>query len=433
MLMAVELPALSIVVARLADPAVNLAAWGSVAYSLALIIESPIIMMLSASTALCRDWASYLKVRRFMMAMGATLTLLHVLLAFTPLYDLVVVGLIDPPTEVVEPARLGLMIMIPWSWAIGYRRFNQGVLIRFGHSRAVGLGTAVRLGTDGVMLIVGYLIHSLPGIVVAASTVVAGVLAEAIYSGVRVRPVLRDELRPAPAVDRPLNLRIFLSFYVPLAMTSLMTLLIQPMVSAAISRMPDPLQSLAVWPVISGMLFLLRSMGLAYNEVVIALFDEPGALPPLRRFTALLAAFTSLVLFLFLVTPLATFWLRQIAALPLPLARLAYWGLWIVLPVPGLAALQSWYQGMLLHSERTRSITVAVAISLVTSNVILWTVVVLSWVQFTGLYVGLVAFGAGLLMQVLWLWYRSRAVVREARAQTCLTMTSRPLHDCGRS
>jgi len=46
-------------------------------------------------------------------------------------------------------------------------------------------------------------------------------------------------------------LRAFLDFYIPLAMTSLLFLLAQPMGSAAISRMPMALESLAVWPVVS--------------------------------------------------------------------------------------------------------------------------------------------------------------------------------------
>ena len=53
LLMGVELPVISAVIARLAYPEISLAAYGGVIYPLALIIESPIIMLLAASTALC--------------------------------------------------------------------------------------------------------------------------------------------------------------------------------------------------------------------------------------------------------------------------------------------------------------------------------------------------------------------------------------------
>jgi len=158
LLMAIESPAVSAIVARLAEPQINLAAFGGLVWPLALIIESPILMLLSASTALSKDWDSYLRLHRFTMRAGAVLTALHVLIIFTPLYYTVAVKLIGAPAEIVEPARLGLMVMIPWTWSVAYRRFNQGVLIRFGHSRAVGLGTLVRLSADALVLAAGYLI-----------------------------------------------------------------------------------------------------------------------------------------------------------------------------------------------------------------------------------------------------------------------------------
>src|SRR3990172_12897385 len=103
------------------------------------------IMLLSASTAVCKDWDSYRKVFRFMMVVSAGLTLIHLGVAFTPLYDLVARSLLGAPEEIIEPGRLGLQIMLPWSWAIAYRRFHQGVLIRFDHSNTVGIGTTIRL------------------------------------------------------------------------------------------------------------------------------------------------------------------------------------------------------------------------------------------------------------------------------------------------
>ena len=46
LLMGIELPAISAVIARLENPTINLAAYGGIVFPLALIIESPIIMMM---------------------------------------------------------------------------------------------------------------------------------------------------------------------------------------------------------------------------------------------------------------------------------------------------------------------------------------------------------------------------------------------------
>ena len=307
-LMGAELPAVSAIVARLENPAINLAAYGGIVFPIALLIEAPVIMLLAASTALCKDMASYRLVRKFMMISGATLTGLYILVAFTPLYYVVVEGILGAPEEIVEPARIGLMIMTPWTWSIAYRRFNQGVLIRFGHPQAVTIGTIIRLSADILVLLVGYAMGSLTGVIVATSAVAMGVMSEAVYSGIVVRPVVRNELAIAPPVAEPLTWRGFFQFYIPLAMTSLLTLLALPIGSAALSRMPRALESLAVWPVISGLIFMFRSLGVAYNEVVVALLDEPLSYAGLRRFTNLLASATTAGLLLLVVTPLSMIW-----------------------------------------------------------------------------------------------------------------------------
>ena len=105
--MATEGPMMNGFVARLADSTINLAAWGGIVFPIALMIEAPIIMLLSASTALSRDWDAYKKLRRFMMWAGAILTAVHALIAFTPLYYFVATRLIGAPAELVEPARIG--------------------------------------------------------------------------------------------------------------------------------------------------------------------------------------------------------------------------------------------------------------------------------------------------------------------------------------
>jgi len=406
LLMAVEGPALSAVAARLPNPEINLAAFGGVVYPLSLIIEAPIIMLLSASTALSKDWNSYRKLKRFTMFMGASLTAVHVVVAFTPLYDLLVVQLIRPPAEIVEPARTGLMIMVPWSWAIGYRRFKQGVLIRFGHSRAVGLGTLVRLGADGIVLAVGYLIGTIPGTTVAAAALALGVTSEAIYAGLRAQGVIDNQLKGAPAVEDPVTLRSFIDFYTPLAMTSLLRLLAEPLSSAALSRMPRALDSLAVWSIVTGFIFLLRSFGMAYSEVVIALLEEPRSSLILRRFMIILTSVVSALLLAVAATPLAIIWFERVTGLPADLAVFSRQALWVALLMPGINVLQSWYQGLLVHSRRTRGITEAVAIYLVTSSALLVSGVV--WGRIAGLYVALAAISSGRLIQTIWLWHRSR-------------------------
>lgn len=410
LLMGLELPALSAVVARLPDPEINLAAYGGVVFPLALIIESPIIMLLAASTALSKDYRSYRLVRSYMMWAGAILTLLHALVVTTPLYDFVVKGLIAAPPEIVEPSRIGLVIMLPWTWAIAYRRFNQGMLIRLGHSNVVSIGTAMRLAANFLVLVTGYILGSFTGIIVATSAVAVGVTVEAIYVGIRSQPVLRNELIYEPPVQPPLSYKAFFAFYIPLALTSLLSLVIQPIGSAAISRMPQAIDSLAVWPVVTGIIFLMRGMGIAFNEVVVSLLDAPDAYKKLNTFTWILVISTTVIILVMNITPLATLWFKRISALSPSLTELAKNGLWIAVLLPGLSALQSWYQGAILNLGNTRGITEAVSVFIVSIGIVLGIGVSLSTIS--GIYIALVGFVIGTIVQTCWLWYRSQPVLR---------------------
>ena len=341
LLMGLELPAVSAAMARIAHPTESLAAYGGVVFPLALIVESPIIMFLSASTALCKDADSYRLVRRFMLWMAAALTGVHALLAFTPLYDLVVGRWIAPPHEILEPAKRGLQILLPWTASIAYRRFKQGVLIRFGRPRAVSLGTLVRLAANLVVLGVGWSLHDVPGIVVGSLAVVAGVVCEAAFAALMARPVLRGELRAARRVEPPLTPRDFIRFYTPLALMPGIGLLAMPLASAAMSRMPFAIESLAAWPVVGGLVFTLRSVGFAMSEVTVSLLDRRVPLPALRRFALLLAGTVTLALLLVASTPLGGLWLARLSALPPRLAELGRGALWISAPLPALSVLQS--------------------------------------------------------------------------------------------
>ena len=408
-LMALELPAISAIMARLAEPTISLAAYGGIVFPLALIVEAPIIMLLSASNALSKDRQSYQLLRRFMIGAGATLTAIHLLVALTPLYDLIVDRLLDAPEAIRGPGRIGLILMTPWTWSIAYRRLQQGVLIRFGRSHQVGIGTIVRLAANVMVLAIGYAIGSLPGIVVGTAAVSAGVLSEAGYAWLSVRPVLKHDLPNVPPQGRPLTFRKFLDFYVPLAMTSLLNFLTLPIGSAGISRMPLALESLAVWPVVNGLTFTLRCLGLAFNEVVVALLGEPMAPRTLRRFANLLSLSTTVVLFLVAASPLAAIYFGVVSGLSIPLTALAGQGLWFAVLLPFLGVHQNLHQGILVHSHRTRAITEAVVVYILTSTVVL--AIGILHGQTIGLFVALVSAVIGNTCQVAWLWFRSRSAL----------------------
>lgn len=405
-MMGLEQPLVGAAVARLPDAEVQLAAWGSFAFPVALVVEAPVIMLLAASTELSRDRPSYRALSRVAHGMGLGLTLLHLLVVATPLYHWLAESVLGLPPAVREPARLGLLLMLPWTWAIASRRFHQGVLIRHGQSRAVGWGTALRLCTCCSVLGVGLASGRGPGVAVAATALSCGVLAEAIYAALRVRRVVRA--LPTTQTRPLLRGWAFLRFYVPLALTPLVTLLVMPVGTASVSRMPDPLPSLAVWPLANAVVFVLQALGLALHEVMVALLDEPGARAPLRRFSVGLLLGTTVALLVLSLPPVAHVWFSVVAGLSPALAAFGASWLWLALPIPATRVAQSWYQGLLVHSRRTQPITEAVVVFAAFGVGVL--VVGVREAEWDGLPVVLVAYSLGRVMQTGWLAIRSRGL-----------------------
>jgi len=210
---------------------------------------------------------------------------------------------------------------------------------------------------------------------------------------------------------RRLDRRSFLTFYIPLALTPLLTLLNQPLGSAAMSRMPLAFSSLAAWAPVHGFIFLPRSLGFAFNEVVLALLGRPGAARALRRFGLLIAAGTVSLMLLAALTPVAGLWFHDLQGLSPELSDLAAGGLLFAVLLPGFQALQSWYQGVLVHFRRTREVTESVGVYLVVCSIALSLGV--HFGPGPGIHYTLLAFTLGACAQTLWLARRFCSVSQD--------------------
>jgi len=352
------------VIARLPKPEPNLAIFG-VTFSLALIIESPIIMLLMAGTALARGKHSYERLLFFTHILAAALTALHLIIGLTPLYRFIMGSLIGVPAGILEAGRSTFLLMTPWTAAIAYRRLWQGVLIRFRRTRVVPLTMMARLGAGGIILAIGLWTQRLRGSNLGALALSIGVTAAAITAYCFVRSTVRKHLSNPSPEDELLPWGSLLEFYIPLALTSLINLVGLPLVVMGIARAAEPLASLAVWPVIMGALFLGRSFAFSYQEVVVALMDDKSSFERLGRFAFGLAPILTGSFVLAVLTPAARIFYQSISGLSSELASFAIVPTLILSLVPGLEVLISWRRGLFIHCKQTRTITQAVGLNVV--------------------------------------------------------------------
>jgi len=342
--------------------------------------------------------------RRFTWHLMLGTTLLQFLLAWSPLFDIVVKGWLGVPTSLLAPLRLGLQLMLPWSAAIAWRRFRQGIMIRYGHSGQVGRGTVLRLlGSAGTATILAYILHA-PGIVVGALALSVGVTAEAIYAHFASAHLIAERFsaNAKQTSQGQLSYRELVNFHWPLATSNLLFLFTQPIIAAALARSPNPELNLAAWPVLNGLLFITRAPEMALPEVTIALNDEKESQVALRRFA--FGVGVTLMIFLALVafTPLSDFYFHTLIGITADLSSIAKQGAVLALLMPLALSFVTTSRGLLTARRNTRPQALAMVLELVTLIAILVIGVLLNQ---PGVPMAALGLSSAMIVEAIFLWF----------------------------
>lgn len=368
-IMAIEQPGIAAVVARMSNAKLQLAAFGFT-FSVALFIEGPIIQMLAAGTAIADNKENYKRLLRLMHVIGWSATAVHGLLCIPAVFTPFAQGFIGIPEELLKTSRLALIAMLPWTVGVGYRRLWQGVLIRYGKTAVIPITMGIRLGVSFLTLAWGLSTGKLPGAVLGGLALSLGVIAGAISAWIYVRPVLREMPKASKSVEDTgtgtnavMGWSAMFLFYVPLALTNFINLGARPIMQMGLARGPLPLESLAIWPVTMGYVFLYSSFALSAQEIVIARLDGPESRDDLFRFISRLAAVLGIIYILVLATPLWRFWFSRVSGLTEDLTSLSALPVILSFPVIPLYAFISLFRGALVRSRRTREVTIGVAIN----------------------------------------------------------------------
>ena len=155
-------------------------------------------------------------------------------------------------------------------------------------------------------------------------------------------------------------------FYFPLALTSILGLAVQPIITFFLGQSRMAIESLAVLPVINSLVFIFRTMGLSFQEVAIALLGEKNEeFKPLRNFATILGIIVVSLLFIVTFTPLSVIWFNKVSGLSLELTKFAILPARILTIIPGLTVLISFQRAILVNNEKTTPITLATSLEVI--------------------------------------------------------------------
>ncbi len=220
-------------------------------------------------------------------------------------------------------------------------------------------------------------------------------------------PQSDDFVTEIPLPATPLSQRAIWQFHAPLAATTLLTLLAQPLTAAALARLPAPVATLAVWPVVSIVLLVMRGWGLALQEITVSQAKNPDARPALARFALMVGIVTSLVTIVLAASPLLDMYLGRVLHLPADLWGYAHVGVGVGVLLPLITALGSHTGGLLVAGGQTQYRYRGMAINLATHVSLLVVGVILRW---PGMPLAASAFTCAACAEYIYLAYHARRI-----------------------
>jgi len=403
-MMVLEPSIINIGLGRTLDPELALAAYG-VAFSLALVVEAPIIMLLDASVARSVDAEAFRLLRRFALLLGLLVTGIGLLVSLTPLYTLVVEQLMNIPADVAARARPTAQILSLWPLPIGWRRAHQGVLIRADRTGIITVATGVRLVTLAAGLFGGLVLLPDRGSVIAGVAMNISVIVEAALITRATGPVIQSgTFGDAPREPGPRTMGELWRFYQPLAVSTILRQLSRPVLNAGIAAAGMARASLAAWPVVWGFAILVAGPAWSLQQLTTALAVDEAAYRRVRGFAMTLSGFFAILLLAVGFTPLHGLVMGGVYNLSPELQELARPGLQLLAVYPVLMGAQSLLRGVLIRKGNT-----GVVRSAMLFNVLTLAAAVLAGVRYfplSGVLVAAIGVLAGAVAELAWLAWR---------------------------
>ncbi len=391
--MAVADPLLAVTLTRMPAPEVQLAALG-VVKALANFLESPIIMVLHASTALSGWAASRRALGRFVLLLAGAMTLLFLALSLGPVHAWLTGKVYSLVPEVAAATRLPLLLMCLWPAVIAWRRIYQGQLIIQGRGKFMGVASLFRVGAFAATLLAGSR-WGLAGASLGALALMVGLGTEALL----VVHWTRQQALPdqEPATRLPTDVAGVSAYYAPLALTMLLMWGGRAALVAVLARAQDSELALAAWSASWGFVILIANLSRMVQQLVIKYARQ---VPAARLATLGLLAGGTCTLMLALLghTPPGQHLLASLIGADPRLLEAARAVVGLSLLVPLLVAAQNVLQGFCIVAGRNVRVNgaglVGVALTLLAAN---WGVRQ-GW---PGASVGAAAVALGLLAEVL--------------------------------
>lgn len=336
---------------RLAYPNISVAAIGIIK-SVAILLESPVIMILHASTALSVNAESHRQLWRLTIVLSLCLTGIFAFLSWGPIYEWLLLDVFGANQQVMEAARFGFVLLLPWPGIIAFRRFFQGILIRAGHRSAVAHAGMLRLMFTCMLLWIGVKLQW-NGVILVSISLSSAILVESAFviSFVKFYKSARyvGKFQGQQGHIYPTTFGGVARYFLPLGSTSLLIWTGKAVLVGIIVRATDGYFGLSAWVIATGLVLPMANTTRMVQQLTISVRDTVSK-ELLFNFASVVGIICCLPLIILGFTPPGHYLLKLFLGGEFAAYKPSLLTIQILSLLPFAFALQTYYQGLLMRA-----------------------------------------------------------------------------------
>ena len=337
-------PILAAALARSSDPITALAGY-QVAFAVCGVLYAPLLVVQQVAAARLLAGGSFSPVCRFAYLVGALLSLIGALIAYTPVGDAFFAVAVGVGPEVLHEAVRAMQWLWPVPFLTAIRAAHQGRLVA-GH-RTVPIAGATGART-GILAVVAFaLLATGGGAWLGAAAFTVGMIVETLVVVIARTPGLRLEQE-----DCEVDSQNVARFSAPLMLNVLLWWATPLLINAVLARTANPDTALAAFAVVEAVAWFIAAPVGQLQHASIALVQCSETHRRVRSWGGVVAFATMGVLLLISMPAVREPLLRYLFALDPTLIAIAGPALPIAAAYPLLYGIRQYYQGLFVRSGR---------------------------------------------------------------------------------
>ncbi len=408
MMMAGGTPIVNAGITRLSNPTEQLAAF-AVTFSLSVLLNSFCFGIEPAAVKLIRGGSSFGRVIRFALLIGSVLAGLELIVALSPLSELIFEGLFGLTPSVARHSAHTLLVFSPLPILLSLRSVAKGTLTASNLTAKVGWGTLLRLTAMLIIVLIGVLFLPLPGAVLGGLAFLGGILVESVYT-TRFATKNLHRLPGDESGEAGESYRSILHFLLPIILSTAIGVSVNISTNAILSRTQDSVVAVSAFSVVRSIAWFLTSVLLSYQQFVIARssIDER---PYVWRFSATGIVVISSLLGIIAYSPAGDFIMTVLLGVRGDVLLSASYGLLWIPVLPVLMGARSYLRGTAIRDNHPRDVLFSSTTSLIFGTAV---GLVLCKIVSEGILAGLAVWYTATLAEIVviaWFRYSRRKTV----------------------